>query len=438
MKKYFLTFMLLGFLSANAQVKHEVAAVGGAGMHSLKYDVLGGNNPMKFGFKAGLNYTLFFTDMWGIGVGAEFARYNNHVTLPDGLRYGVPTDDPARTDINIMMGYNEKQTLSAVNIPLTLQFNAPVGKVRFYALAGAKLGIPFKATYTATADNITRGTFDGTYYWDNASFDNYSSSGDLNVKKVSAALTGELGVKFQLSEIVWLYLGGYIDYGLNNVRKDGTQANLVDFTYNASQKPVVTDGRSVFALNNATNKANLVAFGGTLRLGFNFGGKKKEPKPVPEPLVIVERDTIVKEKEVVREVVRDIIVRDTIIKEVIKEIPQEIKQTMIKLSNTLFAFDRFNLTEEAIIELDKVVSWLKQNPDINVEIEGHTDNRGSAEYNQNLSTERAKSVYDYFVNKGVASHRLAYKGYGLIRPIADNATEAGRQQNRRVELKIIQ
>jgi outer membrane protein OmpA-like peptidoglycan-associated protein len=120
----------------------------------------------------------------------------------------------------------------------------------------------------------------------------------------------------------------------------------------------------------------------------------------------------------------------------VKEVPQEIKQSMIKLSNTLFAFDKFNLSNEAIVELDKVVKWLTDNPKINVEIEGHTDNIGTAAYNKTLSESRSKSVHDYFVSHGVAASRLSYRGYGFDRPVATNATAEGRQENRRVELKI--
>jgi outer membrane protein OmpA-like peptidoglycan-associated protein len=90
-----------------------------------------------------------------------------------------------------------------------------------------------------------------------------------------------------------------------------------------------------------------------------------------------------------------------------------------------------------VTELDKVTAWLKDNPNINVEIDGHTDSYGSDAYNQKLSENRAKSVYDYFANHGVDAQRLSYKGYGESQPIADNATAAGRKQNRRVELKIV-
>ena len=73
-----------------------------------------------------------------------------------------------------------------------------------------------------------------------------------------------------------------------------------------------------------------------------------------------------------------------------------------------------------------------------MEIGGHTDSVGSDSYNQKLSEQRAKAVCDYLISQGVDKARLSYKGYGESEPIATNETEAGRQRNRRVELKILQ
>jgi outer membrane protein OmpA-like peptidoglycan-associated protein len=73
-----------------------------------------------------------------------------------------------------------------------------------------------------------------------------------------------------------------------------------------------------------------------------------------------------------------------------------------------------------------------------VEIGGHTDNTGSAEYNQKLSEQRAQTVVDYLVEKGIDSKKLKSAGYGHLKPVTENNTEEGRAKNRRTELKIIQ
>jgi len=86
-------------------------------------------------------------------------------------------------------------------------------------------------------------------------------------------------------------------------------------------------------------------------------------------------------------------------------------------------------------ELDLVADVLIKNPDVKGEVQGHTDNVGNAEHNQNLSERRAASVKEYLVSKGIAAERLVVKGYGLTLPIASNDTKEGRAKNRRVQLK---
>jgi OOP family OmpA-OmpF porin len=85
--------------------------------------------------------------------------------------------------------------------------------------------------------------------------------------------------------------------------------------------------------------------------------------------------------------------------------------------------------------LNEIAEGLKAQPSIKVEVQGHTDSTGKAEYNQRLSERRAQSVVNYLVSKGIAAERLIPKGYGLTRPIASNNTAEGRARNRRVELK---
>jgi OOP family OmpA-OmpF porin len=84
--------------------------------------------------------------------------------------------------------------------------------------------------------------------------------------------------------------------------------------------------------------------------------------------------------------------------------------------------------------LDAAVKVLKRNPDLKIEIQGHTDSIGSEAYNKGLSERRAKAVMRYFAEKGVNVSRMKAVAYGLTRPIATNKTREGRAQNRRVEL----
>ena len=114
----------------------------------------------------------------------------------------------------------------------------------------------------------------------------------------------------------------------------------------------------------------------------------------------------------------------------------EVGETFV-LRNVFFDFDKSTLKKESEVELNKLVDYLTSNKGIKIEIGGHTDNQGSQSYNELLSNDRAKAVYDYLVNKGINSDRMSYKGYGMSKPIATNDTEEGRALNRRTEFTIV-
>jgi outer membrane protein OmpA-like peptidoglycan-associated protein len=105
-------------------------------------------------------------------------------------------------------------------------------------------------------------------------------------------------------------------------------------------------------------------------------------------------------------------------------------------SNILFGFDKSLLSFDAKANLDKLVTVLNEYKDTDIELQGHTDNKGSESYNQNLSEKRAQTVSGYLAAKGISSGRLNIKGFGESAPKYDNDTESGRTQNRRVEFLI--
>lgn len=105
-------------------------------------------------------------------------------------------------------------------------------------------------------------------------------------------------------------------------------------------------------------------------------------------------------------------------------------------SQILFGFNSSALSNEAKSNLGQLANILTDNPDTDVEIQGHTDNKGTDSYNQDLSIKRAMSVKDYLAARNIPRSRMAIMGYGESQPKYDNSTEAGRAQNRRVEFLI--
>jgi len=108
------------------------------------------------------------------------------------------------------------------------------------------------------------------------------------------------------------------------------------------------------------------------------------------------------------------------------------------ISEALFDFNKYQIKTAFYPHLDEIVTVLKQNPDMVVEIQGHTDNVGSEAYNRKLSENRAKAVRNYLIKKGLSDQRLIAVGFGKSRPKTTNRTEEGRALNRRVELLPVQ
>lgn len=106
-------------------------------------------------------------------------------------------------------------------------------------------------------------------------------------------------------------------------------------------------------------------------------------------------------------------------------------------SGLLFEYDSYALNSTTKQNLRELAATMQKYGDTEVLIEGHTDNKGSESYNQTLSERRAQSVADYLASQGVGRNRLVTKGYGEMQPVSTNETDAGRQENRRVEVAIV-
>ena len=128
-------------------------------------------------------------------------------------------------------------------------------------------------------------------------------------------------------------------------------------------------------------------------------------------------------------------IKDTLPGAEVERVGEGIKVTLNE--NTVnFDFNSSNLTSLAKTNLDKLVTVLRNNPDTNINIYGHTDSVGSDAVNLRISAQRAAAVKSYFFAQGISSSRLFTEGLGKSSPVASNDTDAGRAKNRRVEFAI--
>lgn len=112
-------------------------------------------------------------------------------------------------------------------------------------------------------------------------------------------------------------------------------------------------------------------------------------------------------------------------------------QRETRLDGVLFEINSAQLSGDSVRRLNQAVETLKLNPDLKVEVAGHTDSTGAASYNEQMSQRRAEAVRDYLVSNGIGADRLSARGYGESQPVGSNETREGRAENRRVTLRIL-
>jgi outer membrane protein OmpA-like peptidoglycan-associated protein len=107
------------------------------------------------------------------------------------------------------------------------------------------------------------------------------------------------------------------------------------------------------------------------------------------------------------------------------------------LRNIFFDSDKYELLPDSKAELNRLIDFMNKNPNLKIEIGGHTDNEGSDAHNLALSQNRAKAVFEFLIAAGIKTEKLSYKGYGETMPLNNNDTPEARAWNRRTEFKVL-
>jgi outer membrane protein OmpA-like peptidoglycan-associated protein len=453
-------------IAANAQEqersvpKHEFTLIDFGGLSTLQYNMTELDRAGAFGHGRGLGYTRFFNDRWGFTTGVEFTRYkakSSAALFVTGQYYTEPNN--GQTDQYLFAGnfvnFVEHQRTLQLQIPLMAQFMQPLSAAKthfLYAALGGRFGYVVNDKFVHKADKspvlyhadwMNLAPDEAWPVYEFIPANEYAQK--LSLRKINLMLSAELGFRWRVGGNVALYTGVYVDYGLSNLAPAASERAPFELALDDPAIPYIMESNraeyySVLAAhkpdsyhtgdkqyvrnnNRYTEKVNTFAAG--LKIKIAFWKKAKKQPPASAPVFTQRIDTVTVTKEVVKVRV------DT----VVKKVPQ-IKQVIVDLANPLFDSDNFNLTEASLANLQRMITWLNNNPEMHVEIEGHTDSRASEEYNQELSEKRAKVVYEYMVEHGVDAKRLSCKGYGFNKPVASNDTAEGRRQNRRVELRI--
>ena len=532
----------------------------------------------KFGWNAKIAYSYYFTPNWGVSAGLGMAYYRTIGKYDESFSRGVfyslghQVDDDLRgniTDYELrvrLANWQEEQKGYFFEIPIMMMFKHKFGETKkhgFYMGAGVKLQLPIINTQYRVLDgdhiNDRRLNVSGYYQYPEGDHIEFGGNlddpelpyhgfgtihnpnaalgwqGDLNIK-MSVAGTVELGFLLGLSKRVDLMIGGYFDYGFNNIKKESRALLTAPEQYLPEANNHLGNGIVYSGMINSdrTDKTNLMAYGGRIGLQIKLGKIPEEPvdttplpsfymppednsdldslerqldemrrmlenlftqepetEYIPEPqteeAMIVVQGTVLdaKTREPLSAVVEisltrngklvDIIRTDDIkgaykfsieepgnysldvrkegyfyhteefmipfsrdrqvINQLVLLTKIEVNQEII-LKNIFFDSGKSTLKPESMSEIERVYKLMVDNPTMEIEISGHTDNVGSEALNKKLSAARAGAVVQVLINKGIPAYRMTSAGYGFDKPIAPNTTPDGRAQNRRTEFKV--
>ncbi|MDL2290410.1 OmpA family protein, partial [Paludibacteraceae bacterium OttesenSCG-928-F17] len=419
-------------------------------------------NNGQFGYMAGLGYTYFFNYHWGLGVGAEFSALRSSLELDDVDNYYAPAfggvDRPVylRVDLN---NYEETYKAFYINIPIMAKYQVDAFKQhKFYAAGGFKLGIPVKANYSAEGSHKALAydvDVDGNPMGDAMSgFHGLGVDNRVNVSKkdldlkFNLALSLESGIKWKLGDRFDLYTGLFVDYGLLDVRKDkdlrvADYFENADYNYAPETNAVLS---SVYGTEDKkyTKRVNTFSAGIKVQLAFGLNSKvdrKEKERNAEKPFEGVTPEQMEKIMKENTDKIVDVIEKN--FEELRKQLEEEAPELFDAIPTdeieaiVQFDFDKDDLKKVYIPGIDNKIEILKKYPEVRMMIIGHTDNRGTKDYNHLLGLHRAQAVKNYMVEHGIAADRLFVVSKGDTAPVEPNTTEENRYKNRRVEFEMI-
>lgn len=458
-------------ISVSAQRSDHNNYVGiyvGGGLNTMLYQPVNGQSNMGYGYDAGVQYSHFFNQMVGIGVGAQLsfanakAKYNWSEVTP-GLIHPSNPNQP----YNLITSFNnwtENQNLGVASIPVELLLRKVINdRAAFIFGVGASLDLPLYGNYARTEGTYsTTGVFPGLGNYEvkdlpEHGFDTYATTGGAEMKNlasVGASVLTDLGFRVALGNVCGMYFGLYAAYGFTNLIGQAKSDPLL----------VINSGNQIeyhgtFA-SNETSKANLLRAGIKIAVNFGWPRKVEEAEPVEELPTIdeeaerlareqAERDSIAAaEAEAARlaaeraeaaRLAAQKAEEERVAAEQAKAEEQQKKRFAIEAINVYFENGG---TEPAIGEEEKVLieelcEIMKTDNTVKVVVYGHTDNYGDPEQNlRYYGLKRAEALKNYMVNKGVPAEQIRCESKGQTEPIVPNDTRANRAINRRANIRF--
>lgn len=419
-----LSLLTLGMAQAQEAGQYLHFNVGG-GLHNLSYQLQDGTQKGKPGFTVNAAYSYFFTPHWGVQSGLGLQSFSALSTLNLLTKANdIDTQNDAYELRTNYTNWKEKQQTLFLDIPLSVQYRHSFNeKYGLLASAGAKIAMPLSTGYKTTGGSITTTGYydqwnielsDLPQHYFTTTTDCYKGNYSL---KTSYMALADVGALYKLSEKTDLYVGGYVNYGLNNVLKPDTKLIY--------QKEGVYNG---ILASNQTDKVTPISFGLKVGLYWRIAKKKTAFKETVQEIIPVQpqkADTVktIEPADIVLNVQDD--------SAKIKEAYEKAKAIASSI-NLNFAFNSDQPINSETEKIKALSELLKANPDLTLNLVGNTCNIGTREINMEVGLRRAKTAKQMFLDNGVPETQLMAESKAYDEPLVPNNSIANRKKNRRV------
>ena len=418
---------------------HYIQAHIGLGYGSLGYQLDGADNRVNGSFSAllQLQYAYYFHQNWGVGVGLWFTNYTSFAHIGGDYQWKDQTD----TDYELhydhtasVQNWRERETIHNLGIPISLQFQMRKEdwKAGIFAALGVAPSFPVSKKY-----KVLEGEIDHSGYypaWDLTLTDMHEfgkkdykdapqSKGKLSVRP-QATFFADLGALIPLTKQIDLLVGGYFNISMNNANS----SDKADLGWRDDTFTFMNEYQGAYATTLANGSHPWEA---GVKVGIHWHYIKPDKHEIEdyfEPFMREETRTEYKERQDTILIAR----ADTIVPEHIQQVAEEVE----KFNKIYFAFDKYYLTNKAKFYLNSIVDALNRVPDAQIMIDGHASSEGQSEYNNILSENRARTVRNYLISRGVDEKRIVIAGHGSSIPNEDLEYEA-MSRDRRVEIKVV-
>ena len=426
---------------------HYIQAHVGLGYGSLGYKLEGPDNRVNGSFSAllQLQYAYFFHPNWGVGAGLWFTNYVSYAHIGGNYHWmdQIDTDYEQHYDhTSDVHKWREREAIYNLGIPISLQFQMrkEEWKAGIFAAVGIAPSFSVSKRYKVQEGEIEHWGYypawkltlrDMHEFGTKDYKDAPQSKGKMSVRP-QATFFVDLGALIPVTKQIDVLVGGYFNISMNNANSSSKE----DLGWRDDTYTFMNEYKGAYATTLA-NASHPWEAGVKIGLHWHYiKPEKHETEDYFEPFLRVDTNRTYRQR------LDTIIIAkaDTIV-EAEENVPvpahiQKVAEEVEKFNKIYFAFDSYELTNKAKFYLNSIVDALNRVPDAKIMLDGHASTEGQDEYNDILSANRARTVANYLVGRGVDRKRIVTAGHGSRIPNEDLEREEMRR-DRRVEIKVV-